>query len=57
MLYIKYKISEAVIFGDAFAHETEPYARTESLKAMLSFNLILIEWYWHVTIKKAHVGI
>ena len=33
----QYKINEAVIFGDGFEHATEPYAKTDKLRVMLSF--------------------
>jgi len=33
----KYKINEAIIFGDDFDHATEPYAQTDKLRVMLSF--------------------
>ena len=33
----QYKMNEAVIFGDGFEHATEPYAKTDSLRVMLSF--------------------
>ncbi|VAW93199.1 hypothetical protein MNBD_GAMMA23-493 [hydrothermal vent metagenome] len=32
-----YKINEAVVFGDGFEHATEPYAKTDNLRVMLSF--------------------
>ncbi len=32
-----YKINEAVVFGSGFEHATEPYARTDNLRVMLSF--------------------
>ena len=32
----QYKMNEAVIFGDGFEHATEPYARTDALRVMLS---------------------
>ena len=31
-----YKINEAIIFGDGFEHATEPYAKTDALRVMLS---------------------
>jgi hypothetical protein len=33
----EYKMNEAVIFGDGFEHATEPYAKTDKLRVMLSF--------------------
>ena len=33
----KYKMNEVLIFGDGFEHATEPYARTDKLRVMLSF--------------------
>jgi len=32
-----YKINEAVVFGSGFEHATEPYAKTDNLRVMLSF--------------------
>lgn len=32
----KYKMNEAVIFGEGFEHATQPYAQTENLRVMLS---------------------
>lgn len=33
----KYKMNEAVVFGDGFEHVTELYAKTDKLRVMLSF--------------------
>jgi len=33
----KYKMNEAVIFGDGFEHATQPYPETDKLRVMLSF--------------------
>lgn len=33
----KYKMNEAVIFGDGFEHATEPYDKSDTLRVMLSF--------------------
>ena len=33
----KYKVNEAIIFGDGFEHATEPYSKTDELRVMLSF--------------------
>jgi len=43
----KYKMNEAVIFGEGFEHATQPYAQTENLRVMLSltFGTDKIE-YW-----------
>jgi hypothetical protein len=43
----EYKMNEAIIFGDGFEHATEPYARTDELRVMLSltFGTDKIE-YW-----------
>ncbi len=45
----QYKMSEAIIFGDGFEHATQPYARTEQLRVMLSltFGTDKIE-YWDI---------
>jgi len=33
----KYKMNEAIIFGDGFEHATQPYTETDELRVMLSF--------------------
>ncbi len=35
----RYKMNEAVIFGDNFHHATEPYEQTEKLRVMLSLTV------------------
>ena len=43
----EYKMNEAIIFGDGFEHATQPYAKTDELRVMLSltFGTDKIE-YW-----------
>ncbi len=45
----QYKMNEAIIFGDGFEHATQPYAKTDKLRVMLSltFGTDKIE-YWEV---------
>lgn len=32
----QYKMNEAIVFGDGFEHATQPYAKTDNLRVMLS---------------------
>lgn len=44
-----YKLNEGIIFGDRFWHSTEPYAKSQQMRVLLSFTIGTDKpEYWHI---------